>query len=187
MRERRLTTISSRWISDYPGLVEEAVGRATRPDSPHHGVHHWQLVAWTGAQLLPDVVEADPDVVFCFALFHDSMRLNEYADPEHGLRGGELALELLKDWPHLDQFRLETLADACARHTGGETSSDPSLAVCWDSDRLNLWRVGYRPDPTYLSTEPSKVPGRIEWARRLQQERYSWEQICLAYSQLSPS
>jgi len=40
---------------------------------------------------MPDVPSADPDVVFCFALFHDSMRFNEFDDPEHGRRGGELA------------------------------------------------------------------------------------------------
>lgn len=176
---------SSRWLSDYPELVRVAVGRATRPDSPDHGVRHWQLVAWTGVQLLTDVPGADPDLVFCFALFHDSMRLNEYTDPEHGSRGGRLAAELLEEWPYLDQASIETLVDACTRHTGGETSSDPSVAVCWDSDRLNLWRVGYRPDPTYLSTESAKLPERIEWARRLQREEYSWEQVCHAYSQLS--
>lgn len=175
----------NRWVDHYPSLIKEAVGRATRPDSPDHGVHHWQLVAWTGVQLLPNVRGADPDLVFCFALFHDSMRFNEYTDPDHGLRGGELAAELLEDWPYLDQARLETLADACARHTGGETSRDPSIAVCWDSDRLNLWRVGYRPDPAYLSTDPAKRPERIEWAKDLQDEEYSWDQVCEAFSQLS--
>jgi uncharacterized protein len=156
--------------------------RATRPDSRDHGVRHWQLVAWTGAQLLPDVPGADADLVLCFALFHDSMRFNEHTDPEHGLRGGQLAAELLAGWPYLDDARVETLVDACTRHTDGETSSDPSVGVCWDSDRLNLWRVGYRPDPAYLSTKPAKLPERIEWARRLQDETYGWEQVCEAYS-----
>jgi uncharacterized protein len=177
----------NRWSSDYPDLIQEAIGCATRPDSRDHGVHHWQLVAWTGAELLREVPGADPDLVFCFALFHDSMRFNEHADPEHGLRGGELAVELLKESPNLGQTRLDTLADACTRHTSGDTSSDPSVAVCWDSDRLNLWRVGYRPKPSYLSTGAAKLPQRIEWARRLQEEQYSWEQVCEAYSQLTAS
>ena len=135
--------------------------------------------------MLGDVPRADPDLVFCFALFHDSMRLNEYTDPEHGLRGGRLAAELLEEWPYLDEARVELLVDACTRHTDGETSSDPSVAVCWDSDRLNLWRVGYRPDPAYLSTKSAKLPERIEWARRLQKEEHSWEQVCHTYSELS--
>lgn len=175
----------NRWTSDYPQLIEAVLARATRPNSPDHGVHHWQLVAWTAAQLVPEVSGVDPDVVFTFALFHDSMRLNEFTDPEHGKRGGELAAEMLGGWPYLSRAQLDDIVFACTEHTSGETTSDPSIGVCWDSDRLNLWRVGYEPDGAYLSTEPARRRERIEWAYLLQEEDYSWEQVCAAYSALT--
>ena len=176
-----------RWISDYPALAARVVERSSRPQSRDHGVHHWQLVAWTGARLIPDVRGADPDVVFCFALFHDSVRFNEFDDPGHGERGGELAAQLLTDWPHLTSSQLDDLVFACTHHTKGELSDDPSIGACWDSDRLNLWRVGHEPDPRYLSTATARRPQRISWALDLQSEEYSWEQVCTAYSRLDRS
>jgi hypothetical protein len=48
------------------------------------------------------------------------------------------------------------LGFACEEHTNGGVSSDPTVGVCWDSDCLNLWRVGIRADPYGLSTEAAR-------------------------------
>ena len=42
----------------------------------------------------PSTLDVDPALVFLFALFHDSMRLNDGHDPLHGPRGAALAREL---------------------------------------------------------------------------------------------
>jgi uncharacterized protein len=175
---------NDRWGNDYRDLVEEALARSNRPHSVDHGIHHWQLVAVCGAELVPLVPGVDPDVVFCFALFHDSMRENDYVDPDHGKRGGELARELLGGRGFLDEAQLDDLVFACEHHTSSRTSDDPTIGVCWDSDRLNLWRVAIEPDPRFMSTSPGRDPDRIEWAERLQDEHYSWDQIREMYAKL---
>jgi uncharacterized protein len=129
----------------------------------------------------------DPLVVLLFALFHDSQRENEYADPDHGRRGGELARRMLKPPPWMvTQGQLEILVTACELHTEAERTDDPTLGVCWDSDRLNLWRVGIRPSFRYLSTAPARDANRIEWTRRLQDSDVTWARILKAYTQLQP-
>ena len=172
------------WTDEFPALIEEALERSNRPDSRDHGVHHWQLVAVVGAELIPLVPGADLEIVFCFALFHDSKRENEYVDPGHGKRGGQLAAELLEGRGLLGDEQLEKLVYACHHHTGARTSEDPTIGACWDSDRLNLWRVAIEPDPKFMSTSPGHDPARIKWAEDLQDEHYTWAQICEMYSTL---
>jgi uncharacterized protein len=167
-------------VHDLDALVAAVHERSTGRASHHHGEPHWQLVGWVGAQLAPEEPAADPAVVFLFALFHDSMRDNDGWDPDHGARGAALAQEL---WPRfrfgsVDQ--METLAHACNEHTNGETSDEPTIAVCWDADRLNLWRVGTEPHPRLLSTDEARKPQRIAWARDVQVERRSWREVAAA-------
>ena len=45
---------------------------------------------------------------------------------------------------------------ACTWHTHGQLSSDPTIATCWDADRLDLGRVGMRPHADYMSTAKGK-------------------------------
>jgi uncharacterized protein len=73
-------------IPDAARLVEAVLERSTGKDSSIHGESHWQRVAAAGLTLLPETPGADPTLVFLFALFHDSMRLNDNYDPLHGPR-----------------------------------------------------------------------------------------------------
>jgi uncharacterized protein len=41
-------------------------------------------------------------------------------------------------------------------------SEHPTIGTCWDADRLDLGRVGARPDPKYMSTEARKRAARIQ-------------------------
>ena len=70
---------------------------------------------------------------------------------------------------------------ACEEHTSGGVSSNPTVGVCWDSDRLNLWRVGMRPDPRWLSTAPAKEPARIDRASRMEGQHATWRELFEAY------
>jgi uncharacterized protein len=159
-----------------PVLATEVVSASSRPGSPDHGEQHWKAVAWAGLRLAA-TEPCDLELVLLFALFHDSRRFNEYHDPEHGLRGGELARSMCGRAFDLEPERLELLADACTRHDKGATSSDPTVGVCWDADRLNLWRVGIVPDPRLLSTPGARRRELIEEARTFHGRQYDWPDL----------
>ena len=88
-----------------------------------------------------------------------------------------MARELRGDAFDLEDAAMDILGFACEEHTNGGVGSDPTVGVCWDADRLNLWRVGIEPDPRLLSTQAAKSGERIAWARDLQEELFTWEQI----------
>lgn len=168
-------------IPDAARLVDAVLDKSTGKHSLLHGESHWKRVAAAGLALLPDTPEADPTLVFLFALFHDSMRLNDSFDPMHGPRAAVLARELRGDAFDLDDAGMETLTFACDEHTNGGITQDPTVGVCWDADRLNLWRVGFRPDPQFLSTRAAKSEERIAWAHDLQHETFAWEGLYRAF------
>ena len=72
-------------IPDAARLVEAVLEKSTGKDSLLRQ-SHWRRVAAAGLSLLPETLGVDPALVFLFALFHDSMRLNDNYDPEHGPR-----------------------------------------------------------------------------------------------------
>ena len=128
-----------------------------------HGVAHWARVLENGLRLA-EVTGADTAVVTLFAVLHDSRRVNEATDPEHGPRAAEFALSLrghLFDLPDRE-FRL--LHRACAGHTHERTHPDVTIRTCWDADRLDLGRVGITPHPSRLGTEAARRPEMIRWA-----------------------
>jgi uncharacterized protein len=168
-------------IPDAARLVEAILERSTGKDSSIHGESHWQRVAAAALTLLPETPCADPALVFLFAVFHDSMRLNDNYDPLHGPRGAALARELRGGTFELEDAEMGLLAFACEEHTNGGVGSDPTVGVCWDADRLNLWRVGIRPNPQFLSTEAARSEERIAWARDLQQEHFAWKDLNRAF------
>jgi len=61
------------------------------PKEGLHGPAHWVRVSRVGMKLAKATAGADQEVVHLFALFHDSRRENEDTDPDHGMRGAELA------------------------------------------------------------------------------------------------
>ena len=164
-------------IPDAERLVDTVLTRSTGKDSFLHGEDHWRRVAAAGLALLPETPDADPAVVFLFALFHDSMRFNDGHDPQHGPRGAALARELRGEAFDLEDAEMGLLGYACEEHTNGGVGRDPTVGVCWDADRLNLWRVGIRPDPRLLSTGAARNGGRVAWARDLQREHVAWEEL----------
>ena len=100
---------------------------------------------------------ADAEIVRLFALFHDSCRHDEYADPGHGPRRAQLPIDFRQAGRfQLDDPRMEIPVTACRIHNGGMPQSEPTLAVCLDADRLDLGRVGIIPDPLRLSTSTAR-------------------------------
>lgn len=150
---------------ELPLLLDAVRDGSQLAASPDHGELHWRTVSYLGLALAGEERRADRLVLFLFGLLHDARRENEHHDPGHGGRGAELARRLHgAGLVPLGPRQLETLADACDRHTDGETSDDPTVGRCWDADRLHLPRVGVRPDPLLFSTQrarlsPPPVPG----------------------------
>lgn len=124
-------------------------------ESRLHGLDHWFRI-WKNAQMLAGGdTGVDMEVVALFALFHDAMRKNDGEDPGHGARGFRLwervcQLTSVRDFLTIPQNEL--FFEACVEHSEGTRSTDPTIAVCWDADRLDLHRKGIWPDPRFMST-----------------------------------
>ena len=134
-------------------LLTEVRARSTGIGSHIHGELHWRTVGANGLWLAEPLDGADTFVIFLFALLHDSMRVNDSIDPGHGPRAAAFAGELHAEGVlPATTAQLDILQYACFEHTNGLVSSDPTVGVCWDADRLDLPRVGIQPDPARFST-----------------------------------
>lgn len=137
----------------------------------NHGISHWLRVHEIGMRLAQKT-GANKRVVQLFAIFHDAGRHNEGNDPQHGPRGADLASHFR--YRHLNGLNEEEfllLRVACCLHTHAATHEDVTIQTCFDSDRLDLGRVGTIPDPRYLCTEAAKSPQMIAWALENSQRR----------------
>jgi len=128
-----------------------------------HGSSHWARVRESGLRLAA-MTGANARVVETFSFVHDSCRWNDGKDPEHGHRAGEFARTLMGSVLNLVPDELELLVEACEGHSNGLTQANITVKTCWDADRLDLGRIGIRPDPTRLCTEAARDPELISWA-----------------------
>ena len=143
-----LDAIRARFVLDWDGI---------------HGSRHWARVRANGLRLAAET-GADVAVIEYFAVLHDSQRYDDGHDPAHGPRAAAWAAEIRDEMIHLDDTQFELLCDACSYHTMGKTDGDVTVQTCWDADRLDLGRVGIRPDPRYLCTDAAKDEEFIRWA-----------------------
>ena len=67
---------------------------------------------------------------------------------------------------HLPDHEFGLLCKACDGHTRERTHPDITIQTCWDSDRLDLERVGITPHPRRLCTDFAKMRKTIQWADR---------------------
>lgn len=129
-----------------------------------HGAPHWARVMYHGLTLANET-GADPLVIKLFALLHDSCRWDEGDDPDHGDRAADFAFRLHEERIiSLSQDQLEMLISACRGHSKGMQNAATTIQVCWDADRLDLGRIGIRPEPRYLCTEQARCPRKIQFA-----------------------
>lgn len=171
-------------IPDFELLRSEVAAQADEQLASVHGEKHWRAVAAVGLRLLDETPQADPLVVLLFALLHDSRRINDYDDPEHGIRAAHYARSLQLQRFVLQAEQLALLDFACHHHAFGDLSSDPTIGVCWDSDRLNLWRVGLKPSERLLSTAAAKKQRTILWARTIASQPPTWFELVASYAKL---
>ena len=125
-----------------------------------HGINHWRRVYYN-TQKLSQHYNIESEVFELFALLHDSKRHDEFEDRHHGVRAAGFAQKLLRDGLiALDTEDSERLLYACANHTKSDKDNplytDLIVQICFDSDRLDIGRVGYVVDPAYLATTYAK-------------------------------
>ncbi len=128
-----------------------------------HGEAHWARVHQNGLRLA-EQTGADPEIVELFAYLHDSKRLDDGWDADHGRRAAEFIRGLDTSLLALSKEKLALLVYACAHHSDGQTEADVTIQTCWDADRLDLGRIRIKPDPRYLCTPAAKDLEIIEWA-----------------------
>lgn len=149
-------------VPDLDALVDAVMSGATHAGSLIHGPSHWLIVSRNGIDLAGLTPGADPLVAYLFGLIHDAKRFDDGRDSEHGPRAAVFAQELHAEGLfRLEKERLDLLVTACDTHTTARTTLDPTLGVCYDADRLDLWRIGIEPHPNFLSTEAAKDKKRI--------------------------
>lgn len=144
-------------------IIEEVLANQVVDANGIHGLLHWGRVYDNGMRMAEEN-GANTKVVQLFAFFHDSRRFNDGTDPEHGLRGGEYAKKLRGEYFEVTDAEFEMLYVACRDHTDGHTTGDITVRTCWDSDRLDLYRVGIKPKPRLLCTEVAKREEVRAWA-----------------------
>ncbi len=151
-----------------------------------HGLAHWWRVRHNGL-LVAGSMGASRRVVTLFAIFHDSHRNDDGADRQHGPRAaawlarvrdgrdGCACATTLATLRALTDAEFNSLYTACDLHTGTRHHDDPTVAACFVADRLDLSRVGFRPDPRRMPAPAALVDDAfIEAAMERERKRLAW-------------
>lgn len=128
-----------------------------------HGIAHWMRVYENGMFLF-EHTGAKREVVELFSVLHDSKKFNDGWDVGHGRRAAKFVQSLIGKYFELPDDDFELLYTACHEHMNTLTHSDITIQTCFDSDRLDIGRIGIHIDPKYLSTNIAKQPDTMEWA-----------------------
>ena len=151
-------------IYDKKRLLDMVIEQFYLSKYSPHGPSHWGRVKTNGFEIAKYTEGVNLDVVELFAFLHDSCRLNDGHDPDHGKRAVGFAESLRGEYFELADNEFELFSYACEHHTSGHTEGDITIQACWDADRLDLGRVGIEPHPKYLCTDYAKRPDVIERA-----------------------
>jgi len=159
--------------------AEELATEVSR-SSPDHGPRHWRDVARVGLEVAD--LNIDGEVLFLFAAIHDTQRHTEFADPDHGQRAADFMRT--QELP-ITEAQSDVLHLALVSHDKGRLRDDPTIAACWDSDRLTLGRVGISPSSLYISLARvrSDMPKYVSGAERVMfSEDLPWPHVADAYA-----
>jgi hypothetical protein len=130
-----------------------------------HGPEHWDRVCYH-SEAVARHLGVDPLIGHVFALVHDSQRQDEGLDPGHGPRAAQFIVDHAETlFGFLTPLQRQMLAHACELHSDGHIHSHAYAMVCWDADRLDLWRVGIEPAAHLLCTEHARDERSIGHAR----------------------
>ncbi|MEI8270586.1 MAG: hypothetical protein WCG45_04400 [bacterium] len=150
-KERFKKAKRENWIQS---VFEQARKEFSLKEKSFHGIWHWEKVERNALEIANHTELCDHTVVQLFGILHDSKRIDENEDSNHGLRAANFVKSLYKEGKLLiTKDQLQKLETACEFHEKGETSKDPTIGACWDADRLELTRVGTTPNPKFFSTK----------------------------------
>lgn len=151
--------------------VIEALSEHANWQDNIHGLEHSQRVE-RNVLLLSDS-SVNTTVARLFAYFHDACRSmhshtllfnnndssiakpnkERESEAEHGIKAGQLVKSyrntLLKG---LTDNEVEMLATACELHTTTLRTGNATIDICFDADRLDLWRCGIIPRQGKMAT-----------------------------------
>jgi len=154
----------TRMSLEAKAILRAAMNRFQLDRDGIHGVAHWGRVRANGLRLAP-LTGANVRVVELFALIHDSCRIDDGPDAEHGLRAAGFAEDLAqRGILRIGKTDLELLTTACQWHSHGAVLDNATINTCWDADRLDLGRIGIRTDPDRLCTDAARAPDILRWA-----------------------
>lgn len=153
-----------------PALCQAIMGQYQLRLEGIHGLSHWARVYENGLRLASET-GARQDVVQLFAVLHDACRKNDSYDCEHGPRAAKYTRKLRGNFFELDEAGMDLLETAIREHTSGKIHADVTVNTCWDSDRLDLGRVGITPAADKLCTLTARDPKMIEWAEQRSRRR----------------
>ena len=131
-----------------------------------HGLPHWARV-YENAMQIADIMKMDDEdrqVLALFAVLHDSERVTDGPDPDHGERSAQIAEEMRGTYFQMSDKHFAFLHKACAYHNKPVTCTDPVVQTCWDADRLDLGRLNIRIDTSFLSRNTGQNHALIEAA-----------------------
>ena len=114
---------------NIPLVLKTVLQDYALPLDGDHGVTHWARVLENGLRLTEET-GANADVVSLFAVLHDSRRVNEVTDPDHGPRAAEFATDLRDTVFSLDDHSFRLLYRACEGHTHERTHPDVTIQTC---------------------------------------------------------
>ena len=140
---------------DWEGLWRELTAHFVLGANSIHGPEHWRRVERYGIYLA-EKSEGNVLVVRLFAVFHDSCRLCDRRDDEHGPRAAVLAEQMRGLLFELTDDAFLQLQYACTWHTRARRHPDPTIGACWDADRLDIWRAGFTPQAEFMSTNAAR-------------------------------
>ena len=144
----------------YENLIKQIKNEFKIDYYGDHGINHWRRV-YRNTQLLSSHYKIESEVFELFSLLHDSKREDEFEDKHHGKRASIFVQKLLDENAiSLRDKDADRLIYACANHTysdkGDPLFSDRVVQICFDSDRLDIGRVGFEVDAKYLATDFAK-------------------------------
>jgi uncharacterized protein len=144
-------------IKEMEELKEYLISQFLLRSDSLHGPLHWESVLRNGLLLASKNKNIDQEVLTLFSYIHDSKRVDEYIDIHHGERAAN-SLDYLERLGliNLRENQKELLYFAIKHHNEGKTSTDVTIGACWDSDRLELDRVGILPSINFFSTSEGK-------------------------------
>lgn len=124
-------------------------------DSSIHGYEHWKRVENVG-HMLCGSEGVDKMFVTLFSYFHDSCRVDDSVDTRHGQVAANYAKSLRGVCYDMGQEDFDLLYTSIYFHSHPMVTNNASVGVCWDSDRIDLVRVGLIPKIEYMSTKSAK-------------------------------